>query len=316
MSQTNSNNYSANKAKKNKIRESVLTLFVVATVTLSVTLTADPAFAKRVKITDEHIQICEGAAAFMEEKYDIPDNIMHGIVRTESSSYPWVINWSGNGEFYDTKQEVIDRVRQLQSQGKKSIDVGCAQINLHWHPNAFDNLEEAFDPIANLDYAARHVLELKTDQNFSSWHSAVAMYHSGKRKSDRGDNYARIVFRLIKKAPGREPYVYDGNKVDGGRPSDTDTHEETHNMEGQVLVAENKAVDASERTNSDSPHSDSTYRVTISTRGNPYDPSEMFPYQFDMNEFFGVEALAVNPKALSATGPRVSGMAGVIGNLR
>ena len=302
--------------------KSLLLSTITAVLVTGFSLHASPAYAKRVKITEEHNKICEGAAAVMEEKYQIPDNILHGIVRTESSSYPWVINWSGNGEFFHTKEEAIARVRDLQARGQKSIDVGCAQINLYWHPKAFSSLEEAFDPISNLDYAARHVLELKEEQGFSTWFSSVAMYHSGKRKSDRGDNYARIVYKHIKSKPAREPYVYDGNKKDGGRPAPT-------------MRAEADDLDQQEASKSQEPvqHASATAKpalnaVTLSTksmtaeiRDGSYDLDRVFPYEFSLNEFFGegqhgINQVAVEGYISNTAHSRVSNMQGVIGNLR
>ena len=299
--------------------KSLLETTITGCLVLGLLLSASPAYAKRVKITEEHNKICEGAAALMEDKYDIPDNIMHGIVRTESSSYPWVINWSGNGEFFHTKEEAINRVEQLLARGKKSIDVGCAQINLYWHPKAFASLDEAFDPVTNLDYAARHLLELKEDQGFSTWFSSVAMYHSGKRKSERGDNYARIVYRHIKSKPAIEPYVYDGNKQDGGRP--------VPNMTAQDPVEETRKATESEVQIAERDMSTSLNAVTLSTksvsakiRDRGYDLDRVFPYEFSLNEFFGEDQHSINQRAVTGSisetsQSRVSNMQGVIGNL-
>ena len=56
----------------------------------------------------------------------------------------------------------------------RSIDIGCMQINLRHHPNAFASLEEAFDPLANARYAARFLTALKSTR--ADWMAAAA-YH-------------------------------------------------------------------------------------------------------------------------------------------
>ena len=67
-------------------------------------------------------------------------------------------------------------MRALQAQGVRSIDVGCMQVNLMHHPNAFASLDAAFDPTANALYAARF---LNTLYGISgSWVQATAAYHS------------------------------------------------------------------------------------------------------------------------------------------
>ena len=46
-------------------------------------------------------------------------------------------------------------VRALQLRGVRAIDVGCFQVDLFYHPCAFANLDDAFDPDANAFVAAR-----------------------------------------------------------------------------------------------------------------------------------------------------------------
>ncbi|HCF18886.1 MAG TPA: hypothetical protein DEV96_12760, partial [Rhodospirillum rubrum] len=55
-------------------------------------------------------------------------------------------------------------------------DVGCMQVNLRYHGGAFDSLEEAIDPAANVAYAASFLRRLFDDTN--DWAEAVTAYHS------------------------------------------------------------------------------------------------------------------------------------------
>jgi hypothetical protein len=50
------------------------------------------------------------------------------------------------------------------------------QINLHFHPDAFDTLEQAFDPAFNVAYAVSFLTDLRASQN--SWTKAIGRYHS------------------------------------------------------------------------------------------------------------------------------------------
>lgn len=71
----------------------------------------------------------------------------------------------------------------------RSIDVGCMQVNLNHHPNAFPSLEVAFDPLANARYGAKFLTELQaTDQN---WLVAAGHYHS--QTPDRAMAYRGMV---------------------------------------------------------------------------------------------------------------------------
>ena len=77
---------------------------------------------------------------------------------------------------FASKQQAVDAVRALQAQGVRSIDVGCMQVNLMHHPNAFASLDAAFDPTANALYAARFLNSLYGISG--SWVQATAAYHS------------------------------------------------------------------------------------------------------------------------------------------
>jgi hypothetical protein len=130
--------------------------------------------------------LCRSAVAAAERGSGIPAHLLAAISRVESGRrdpvtgavhpWPWTVNAEGEGHFYDTKAEAIAAVRAMQARGIKSIDVGCGQINLMHHPDAFPNLELAFDPQANAAYAARFLKELFAQTG--DWNRATAMYHS------------------------------------------------------------------------------------------------------------------------------------------
>jgi hypothetical protein len=56
------------------------------------------------------------------------------------------------------------------------MDVGCMQINMMYHGDAFTSIEQAFDPAANVAYAARFLKQLYA--KMGSWHEAAGRYHS------------------------------------------------------------------------------------------------------------------------------------------
>jgi Transglycosylase SLT domain len=94
----------------------------------------------------------------------------------EMRPWPWAIDADGIGQFFSTKAQAIAAVAALQAQGVHSIDVGCMQVNLLHHPDAFSSLDQAFDPSANTAFAARflNVLYNRT----GSWPKSIAAYHS------------------------------------------------------------------------------------------------------------------------------------------
>jgi Transglycosylase SLT domain len=130
--------------------------------------------------------LCRSAVAAAERSSGIPAHLLAAIARVESGRrdpvsgavhpWPWSVNAEGQGFLYDSKAQAVAAVRTMQARGVQSIDVGCAQINLMHHPDAFPNLEAAFDPIANARYAAQFLKELYAQTG--DWNKATAMYHS------------------------------------------------------------------------------------------------------------------------------------------
>ena len=130
--------------------------------------------------------LCRSAVAAAERSGGIPAHLLAAIARVESGRrdpvsgavhpWPWSVNADGEGFFYDSKAQAVAAVRNMQARGVQSIDIGCAQINLMHHPNAFPNLEVAFDPVANTRYAAQFLKELFAQTG--DWNKATAMYHS------------------------------------------------------------------------------------------------------------------------------------------
>ncbi len=134
----------------------------------------------------EDSQACGMETARQEKVQAIPDRLLHAISLVESGrwdgerkatiAWPWTVMAEGEGRFLPTKQAAIAEVTKLRARGVRNIDVGCMQINLLAHPDAFATLEEAFDPRTNVAYAARFLTDLyATDKN---WGQAGAHYHS------------------------------------------------------------------------------------------------------------------------------------------
>jgi hypothetical protein len=82
----------------------------------------------------------------------------------------------GQGRYLPTKEAAIQEVRELQARGIGNIDVGCMQVNLYYHPDAFFSLEQAFDPASNVAYAGRFLRSLFEDSG--AWDEAAGRYHS------------------------------------------------------------------------------------------------------------------------------------------
>ncbi|MEI7710892.1 MAG: hypothetical protein WCI94_05635 [Rhodospirillales bacterium] len=150
---------------------------------------------------------CEQAAAEAEKAFDLPVGLMNAIGRIESGRYdltsgrvvpwPWTIDVAGDGKQFDNAEDAVRTTHRLRAQGARNIDVGCFQISLQYHPDAFETLEQAFDPPTNGRYAGRLLASLKA--RHGSWQEAVAAYHSADPA--RGIPYREKVYASWNAAP-------------------------------------------------------------------------------------------------------------------
>lgn len=138
----------------------------------------------------EFIETCRTATATTEKSLRLPKRLLNAISLAETGrwhaknreiiAWPWTVYSEGRGRYLPSKAAAIAEVKKLKAKGVKNIDVGCMQVNLHWHPNAFKSLEQAFDPAINASYAGNLLKKLRSESR--SWNLAVAHYHSRTKK--------------------------------------------------------------------------------------------------------------------------------------
>lgn len=137
--------------------------------------------------------ICAEAIDQVESGKKMPGELMTAISHVESGrwdttdkalyAWPWTVTNGPDGQYFPTKDAAIAHVRKLQAKGIRNIDVGCMQINLRYHPDAFENLESALDPQTNAAYAAKLLGNLF--RAHKSWGEAIKHYHSANAQFNR-----------------------------------------------------------------------------------------------------------------------------------
>ncbi len=145
---------------------------------------------------------CRRMVTEAERQYRIPAQLLAALALTESGhwdakqgafvAWPWTVYAQGRGRQFADQAAAVAAVRALSAKGVRNIDVGCMQVNLHYHPDAFADLDEALTPAANIDYAARLLRRLYSRHR--SWTQAVAHYHSSTKTLNRP--YRRKVMKL------------------------------------------------------------------------------------------------------------------------
>ncbi len=153
--------------------------------------------------------LCMNAAEAAERAHGIPSGLLRAVGVVESgraagggvaAPWPWVLDVDGKGAFFMTRAAALSGLQSALSSGKASIDVGCFQVNLAQHPNAFRSPDEALDPALNANYAARFLASLRLSS--PDWETAVARYHSA---SAIGISYSASVMTAWTGRPFTEP---------------------------------------------------------------------------------------------------------------
>jgi len=147
--------------------------------------------------------LCRAAIDAAERIEHLPRLLLHAVSLAESGrwdaarhaafAWPWTVNSGGKASYLPSRDAAIALVRRLRAKGRTNIDVGCMQINLGHHGDAFASLEEAIDPIHNVAYAAQLLKRLRRDTG--AWAHAVGRYHNSGWRA-HGQAYWRRVRAL------------------------------------------------------------------------------------------------------------------------
>jgi soluble lytic murein transglycosylase-like protein len=139
--------------------------------------------------------VCEVEMAAAAVRHNIPLGVLYAVGMTESgrkgSLHPFALNVEGKTIFASSRNEALLVYARSRLAGAKLIDLGCMQINAHYHGKKFSSLEAMLDPATNVEYAAKFLNELKTQQG--SWTMAVARYHAGPNNKPAQKKYICLV---------------------------------------------------------------------------------------------------------------------------
>ncbi len=158
--------------------------------------------------------LCDLAASRAAEVSQVPLEILQAIARVETGRnrggvtepWPWAINQAGQGYWFDDAAGAARFAEDQLALGDENFDLGCFQINLHWHGTHFASVEDALDPQTNANYAAEFLAQLLVSEG--SWSAAVAAYHS--RTPDEGEKYLTRVQAALEdlRGSGAEAPIY------------------------------------------------------------------------------------------------------------
>ncbi len=133
---------------------------------------------------ERNAALCERAILGGASRGGVPTEILHAISLTETGRnlggrmrpWPWAINREGEGYWFASRDEALAFAKASLEAGRRSFDVGCFQINYHWHGHNFASLEAMFDQDVAADYAAQFLNSLHGE--LGTWSAAAGAYHS------------------------------------------------------------------------------------------------------------------------------------------
>lgn len=148
---------------------------------------------------------CLSAIQRVANETSVPVDVLFGVSLTESGRqqkgghlpWPWALNHQARGQYFETRNALLNAIYELNASGQKNFDVGCFQINYRWHGEEFRSLTDMTDPIKNTRYAARFLGQLH--QELGSWDRAIGAYHSRTQK--HAQRYRKIVAKNRLKTP-------------------------------------------------------------------------------------------------------------------
>ena len=146
-------------------------------------------------------ELCERAIGHGAAEVGIPEAVLRAIALTETGRWergrlrpwPWAVNREGQGHWFATRDEKLAFAHASVAAGRHSFDMGCFQINFHWHGHGFPSLEAMADPETGAVYAARFLRDLYGE--FGSWSAAAGAYHS--RTPEHADRYRARFDRIL-----------------------------------------------------------------------------------------------------------------------
>jgi len=149
---------------------------------------------------------CEPEIVRAAERYHVPIGILYAVGLAETgrkgSLQPNALNIEGKAVFPASRNAAIAAVKAARAQGTKLIDLGCMQINQHYHGSHFRSLADMLDPKQNVDYAARFLVTLKSRHD--TWSMAVARYHAGPDNDPAQKQYVcRVIANMVASGFGR-----------------------------------------------------------------------------------------------------------------
>jgi soluble lytic murein transglycosylase-like protein len=150
--------------------------------------------------SEAYANVCEAEMMRAAKAHDVPLGVLYAVGLTESgrkeSLQPFAMNIGGEAYFATGIDDALEEFNAARKRGISLIDVGCMQINHHFHGEEFASVAAMFDPHANVEYAARFLKALRSQEG--NWTLAVARYHAGPNNNPAQKRYVcKVIENMV-----------------------------------------------------------------------------------------------------------------------
>lgn len=138
-------------------------------------------------------------------QFGVRGDVLYAIALTESRMnvgknltrpWPWTANVEGKPYRFNTRAELTAFLRQHLQQGNPRFDVGLMQLSWRHHGKRFARLEDAIDPVTNIQAGADYLRYLL--KKTGSLEAAIGMYHTGEAGPvARQNSYRQLVLKAL-----------------------------------------------------------------------------------------------------------------------
>ncbi len=148
----------------------------------------------------------------------VPATVLYAVALQESGMthggkhvpWPWTLNVAGRAHRFRTRDAACAQLhRSLRQVPAARIDVGLAQVNLHYHRHRYAQPCDLLNPYRNLAIAATLLREQHTDG--ADWLVTIGRYHrpAGGAPAAR---YRHSVHRHLSRVLGAAPLDADARR--------------------------------------------------------------------------------------------------------
>lgn len=138
----------------------------------------------------------------------VPREVMHHVVRVESSYNPYAIGVVGGRLVRQPRNlpEAVSTARMLEERGY-NFSLGLAQVNRYnLAKYGLESYEKAFQPCANL-VAGSQILRECYGRSGGDWGKSFSCYYSGDFRTGFRHGYVQKVYASMRRGGGNQPLV-------------------------------------------------------------------------------------------------------------